>query len=208
LALGGLAGWYFRLQVVQHDDFARQSEANRIKPRPVVPARGLMYDRKGRLLADNVPAYRLDRPPAAAGGIPRMRRGLSQGEGRLLADNVPAYRLDVTPEDAGDIPRMLRELSQVVELSPEEIERFEAARRATRSFRAITLKQRLSDEEVARFAVDRWRFPGVEVVAYLNRRYLYGDLLAHVIGYVGRTDEGDVERYGKDHVLFPHTGRT
>lgn len=174
LALGGLAGWYFRLQVVQHDDFARQSEANRIKPRPVVPARGLIYDRKGR----------------------------------LLADNVPAYRLDVTPEDAGDIPRMLRELSQVVELSPEEIERFEAARRATRSFRAITLKQRLSDEEVARFAVDRWRFPGVEVVAYLNRRYLYGDLLAHVIGYVGRTDEGDVERYGKDHVLFPHTGRT
>src|SRR5690606_12738614 len=174
LARGGLAGWYFRLQVVQHDDFARQSGANRIKPRPVVPARGLIYDRKGR----------------------------------LLADNVPAYRLDVTPEDAGDIPRMLRELSQVVELSPEEIERFEAARRATRSFRAITLKQRLSDEEVARFAVDRWRFPGVEVVAYLNRRYLYGDLLAHVIGYVGRTDEGDVERYGKDHVLFPHTGRT
>ncbi|NLW96495.1 MAG: penicillin-binding protein 2, partial [Xanthomonadaceae bacterium] len=50
LALGGLAGWYFRLQVVQHDDFARQSEANRIKPRPVVPARGLIYDRKGRLL--------------------------------------------------------------------------------------------------------------------------------------------------------------
>ena len=174
LALAGLAAWYFRLQVVQHDDYARQSEANRIKPRPVVPARGLIYDRKGR----------------------------------LLADNVPAYRIDVTPEDAGDISRMLAELAQVVELSPEEIERFEEARRATRGFRAITLKQRLSDEEVARFAVDRWRFPGVEVVAYLNRRYLHGELLAHVIGYVGRTDEGDVERYGKDHILFPHTGRT
>ena len=174
LALVGLAAWYFRLQVVQYDDYARQSEANRIKPRPVVPARGLIYDR----------------------------------EGRLLADNVPAYRLDVTPEDAGDIDRMLAGLSQVVELSPEEIERFEAARRATRSFRAITLKPRLSDEEVARFAVDRWRFPGVEVVAYLNRRYLHGDLLAHVIGYVGRTDESDVERYGQEQVLFPHTGRT
>lgn len=174
LALAGLAAWYFRLQVVHHDDYARQSEANRIKPRPVVPARGLIYDRRGR----------------------------------LLADNVPAYRIDVTPEDAGDIPRMLAALSQVVALSPEEIARFEAARKATRSFRAITLKQRLSDEEVARFAVDRWRFPGVEVVAYLNRRYLHADLLAHVIGYVGRTDESDVERYGPDQVLFPHTGRT
>src|SRR5690606_15947740 len=174
LAFLGLSAWYSNLQVVDYGEYAPRSEANRTKPRPVVPARGLIYDRKGR----------------------------------LLADNVPAYRLDVTPEDAGDIDRLVAELSQVVELSPEEIERFEAARRATRSFRAITLKQRLSDEEVARFAVDRWRFPGVEVVAYLNRRYLYGDLLAHVIGYVGRTDEGDVERYGKDHVLFPHTGRT
>ncbi|WP_202845341.1 penicillin-binding protein 2 [Luteimonas saliphila] len=174
LALAGLAAWYFRLQVIEHDEYARQSEANRVKPRPVVPARGLIYDRKGR----------------------------------LLADNVPAYRIDVTPEDAGDIPRMLAALSEVVELTPEEIARFEVTRKATRSFRAITLKQRVSDEEVARFAVDRWRFPGVEVVAYLNRRYLHGDLLAHVIGYVGRTDEDDVERYGKDQVLFPHTGRT
>ena len=174
LSLLGLAAWYFRLQVVDHDEYARASEANRIKPHPVVPARGLIYDRKGR----------------------------------LLADNVPAYRIDVTPEDAGDIPRMLAQLSQVVALTPEEIARFEAARKATRSFRSITLKARVSDEEVARFAVDRWRFPGVEVVPYLNRRYLHGDLFAHVIGYVGRTDEGDVERYGRDQILFPHTGRT
>ncbi|MGY1519330.1 penicillin-binding protein 2 [Luteimonas sp. A482] len=174
LGLLGLAGWYFRLQVLEHDEYARLSEANRIKPRPVVPARGLIYDRQGR----------------------------------LLADNIPAYRIDVTPEDAGDIARMLAQLSQVVRLSPEEIARFEAARKGTRSFRAITLKARVSDEEVARFAVDRWRFPGVEVVPYLNRRYLHGDLFAHVIGYVGRTDENDVERYGRDQILFPHTGRT
>ena len=174
LGLLGLAGWYFRLQVVDHDEYARLSEANRIKPHPVVPARGLIYDRNGR----------------------------------LLADNVPAYRIDVTPEDAGDIPRMLEALSQVVTLTPEEIARFEVARKATRSFRSITLKARVSDEEVARFAVDRWRFPGVEVVPYLNRRYLHGELFAHVIGYVGRTDENDVARYGRDQILFPHTGRT
>ena len=173
-ALGALSAWYFKLQVVDHEDYARRSEANRIKPRPVVPARGLIYDRQGR----------------------------------LLADNVPAYRLDVTPEDAGDIDALVAGLSEVLELSPQEIERFHRERRATRSFRAITLKARVSDEEVARFAVDRWRFPGVEVVPYLTRRYLHGDLFAHVIGYVGRTDESDVQRYGASHVLFPHTGRT
>lgn len=173
-AFAGLATWYFKLQVIDHEAYAMRSEANRIKPRPVVPARGLIYDRNGK----------------------------------LLADNVPAYRLDVTPEDAGDIEALVAGLSQVVALTPQEIERFHRERRATRSFRAITLKQRVSDEEVARFAVDRWRFPGVEVVPYLTRRYLHGDLFAHVIGYVGRTDESDVVRYGQSQVLFPHTGRT
>ncbi|NLG59188.1 MAG: penicillin-binding protein 2, partial [Gammaproteobacteria bacterium] len=81
-------------------------------------------------------------------------------------------------------------------------------RRARRGFQPVTLKLRVTEEEAARFAVDRWRFPGVEVVPYLNRRYPHGELFAHVIGYVGRTDEGDVERYGESHVLFPYTGRT
>jgi penicillin-binding protein 2 len=174
LSLAGLAGWYFKLQVVDHDDYAKRSEANRIKPRPVVPGRGLIYDRKGR----------------------------------ILADNVPAYRLDVTPEDAGDPKQLLAELSKIVALSPEDIDRFERTRKATRSFRAVTLKLRISDEEAARFAVDRWRFPGVELVPYLNRRYPYGEMFAHVIGYVGRTDEDDIAQYGEEHSVFTHTGRT
>ncbi|HOZ25051.1 MAG TPA: penicillin-binding protein 2, partial [Thermomonas sp.] len=66
-ALGGLAAWYFRLQVVQHAEFATRSEANRLRLVPVAPARGLIYDRKGRLLADNVAAWRLDAVPERAG---------------------------------------------------------------------------------------------------------------------------------------------
>lgn len=174
LALLVLAGWYFRLQVVQHGEFARQSEANRIKPRPVIPGRGLVYDRQGR----------------------------------VLADNVPAYRLEVTPEDAADTETLVEGLSAIFELDPAEVERFAAERRARRGFQPVTLKLRVTEEEAARFAVDRWRFPGVEVVPYLNRRYPHGELFAHVIGYVGRTDESDVERYGESHVLFPYTGRT
>ena len=129
LALGGLAGWYFKLQVLDHADYAKRSEANRIKPRPVVPARGVIYDRKGR----------------------------------ILADNVPAFRLDVVPEDAGDPKALVAELSKIIALAPEDIERFERERKANRSFRALTLKLRLSEDEVARFAVDQWRFPGVSV---------------------------------------------
>jgi penicillin-binding protein 2 len=172
--LCGLAGWYFRLQVLQHDDYARRSEANRIKPRPVVPGRGLVYDRAGR----------------------------------ILADNVPAFRLDVTPDEAGDPERLVRALSEVVSLDEEDIRRFHAARRGARGFHAIPLKLRIGDEEAARFAVERWRFPGVELVPYLTRRYPEGDLFAHVVGYVGRTDEDDIARYGEGHAVFTHTGRT
>ena len=174
LALGVLAGWYFKLQVVDHDIYAKRSEANRIKPRPVVPGRGLILDRKGR----------------------------------ILAENEQAYRLDVTPEEAGDMRQLLAGLSRIIALSPDDIARFDRERKGQRSFRAVTLKLRLSEDEMARFALDRWRFPGVEVVPYLNRHYPYGDLFAHVVGYVGRTDQADVDRYGASHLLFPQTGRT
>jgi penicillin-binding protein 2 len=173
LAIGGLGGWYFKLQVLDHADYAKRSEANRIKPRPVVPARGIIYDRKGR----------------------------------ILADNVPAFRLDVVPEEAGDAKALVAALSRIVALSPEEIERFERERRANRPFRAVTLKLRLSEEEVARFSVDQWRFPGVSVEPYLTRRYPYGPLFAHIVGYVGRTDEKDIKEYGEGQALFTHTGR-
>jgi penicillin-binding protein 2 len=174
LALGGLALWYFKLQVIEHADYATRSQANRIKPRPVIPGRGLILDRKGR----------------------------------VLADNVPAYRLDVTPEQAGDIPALLAKLSKIIALSPDDIAHFNADRKATRGFRAITLKLRISDDEAARFAVDRWRYPGVDLVPYLSRRYPYGALFAHVIGYVGRIDEADLAKLGTTSTAFTHTGKS
>ena len=85
LCLFGLAGWYFKLQVVDHAEYATRSEANRIKPRAVVPARGSIFDRKGRLLAENVPAFRLDVLPEKAGNNQRLiaeRAGSAPGRGR------------------------------------------------------------------------------------------------------------------------------
>lgn len=174
LALGGLALWYFKLQVIDHADYATRSEANRIKPRPVVPGRGLIYDRKGR----------------------------------ILADNVPAYRLDVVPAEAGDGKTLIASLSRIIALSPQDIARFEDERRASRGFRAITLKLRITEEEAARFAVDRWRYPGVELVPYLSRVYPHRDLLAHVVGYVGRIDQRDLDQLGEASTPFSHTGKT
>jgi len=174
LALIALAGWYFTLQVIDHEHYARQSAANRIKPVPLVPGRGLIFDRNDA----------------------------------LLAENVHAWRLEVTPEMVENLPAMLESLGERITLSEDDLARFERERRAQRAFKTIPLKLRVSEDDAARFAVDRWRFPGVDVVPYLNRHYLYDDLFAHVIGYVGRTDESDVERFGANQLLYPQTGRT
>lgn len=174
LVLGGLAGWYYRLQVLQHADYATRSESNRIKLRPVLPGRGLILDRKGR----------------------------------ILADNVPAYRLDVQPDRAGDPKKLITGLSRVIALSDDDIAHFNAERKATGGIRPITLKLRIDDDEAARFAVEQWRFPGVELVPYLNRRYPYGALLAHIVGYVGRVDEQDMKVLGDAGHVFTHVGKT
>ncbi|WP_425603878.1 penicillin-binding protein 2 [Stenotrophomonas mori] len=174
LGLGVLGAWYFKLQVLDHDVYATRSEANRIKARPVVPGRGLIYDRKGR----------------------------------LLAENVPAFRLDVTPNKVEDMAATLAGLRTLFDLDDEDIERFEQSRKARRSFIPVTLKLRVSDEEMARFAVDRWRYPGVELEPYLTRRYPYGELLAHVIGYVGRVDDKDLKELGEGNAALTHIGKS
>jgi penicillin-binding protein 2 len=140
----------------------------------VVPGRGLILDRKGR----------------------------------VLADNVPAYRIEVTPFEAGKSDKWLPSLSQIVAISPEDVERFEDERKATRGFKPITLKLRVTEEEAAKFAVDRWRYPGIELVPYLNRRYPYGELLSHVIGYVARIDADDLKQLGEGGAALTHIGKT
>ncbi|MBN5084472.1 penicillin-binding protein 2 [Stenotrophomonas maltophilia] len=174
VCLLGLGGWYFKLQVLDHDVYATRSEANRIKPRPVVPGRGMIYDRNGR----------------------------------LLAENVPAFRLDVTPDKVKDMDATLEGLAKIISISPEELEAFNKSRKARRKFLPVTLKLRMSDEEMARFAVDRWRFPGVELEPYLTRRYPYGDLFAHIIGYVGRVDDKDLEILGEGNAALTHIGKS
>ncbi len=160
LCLLGLAARFHYLQVDRYDDFSARSESNRVSLRRLAPSRGLIYDR----------------------------------EGVLLAENVAAWRLEVVPEQAGDMNDLLNRLRDVMPLSDDDVERFLALRKAKRSFQATPLRLKLSEEEIARFAVERWRFPGVEVVPYLTRHYPLGQELGHLVGYVGRIDEKDLAR--------------
>lgn len=160
LCLAGLAARFVYLQVARHDEFSGRSEKNRISIRHIAPSRGLIYDRNGV----------------------------------LLADNVAAFRLEVVPEQTDNIERTLDALSDVIAVSEDDIARFKALLKAKHAFESLPLRFRLSEDEIARFSVNRWRFPGVDVVPYLTRSYPRGQEFAHVVGYVGRIDATEEER--------------
>jgi penicillin-binding protein 2 len=127
----------------------------------------------------------------------------------LLADNVPAFRLEVVPEQVKDMPALLAELGDVVPLGQDDLDAFKKQLTQSRRFDSVPLKMRLTEDEIARFAVNRWRFPGVDVVPYLTRRYPLGGLFAHVVGYVSRIDANDLDRL--DPVRYKgtsHVGRS
>ncbi|HSM69606.1 MAG TPA: penicillin-binding protein 2, partial [Xanthomonadales bacterium] len=175
LLMAGLASRYVYLQVLRHEDFSTRSESNRVHVQPVAPNRGQIYDRRGR----------------------------------VLAENRPAYRLELIPEEAGDLQQTLAALADVVGLSEEDLERFERTRRRYRDFERIPLRFNLDRAEVARFAVNRHRFSGVEVKPYLARHYPYGAMMTHVLGYVGRLDEADLGRVERANYRgTTHIGKT
>ena len=129
--------------------------------------------------------------------------------GVLLADNTAAFRLEVVPEQAGNVDRMLAALGDVVPLSDDDIQHFNALRRTKRPFDSVPLRLKLSEDEIARFSVERWRFPGVDVVPYLTRAYPFGASFAHVVGYVGRIDANEASRLDADlYAGSSHIGKT
>ncbi len=160
LCFAALAARLFYLQVLRYEHFATLSQDNRIKVLPIPPTRGLIFDRNGV----------------------------------LLAENVPTFQLEIVPEDAGDIPGTLARLKAIVPFTEEDERRFYRLLKRQPRFIGIPLKEDLTEEEVARFAVHRHRFPGVDVVARLRRHYPLGPLGAHAVGYVGPIDVDELRR--------------
>jgi penicillin-binding protein 2 len=145
----------FYLQVIAHEHFTTLSEDNRVKLQAIPPNRGLIYDRNGI----------------------------------LLADNLPSYRLEITAEQVDDMKTTLAELAKIIDIRDSDRIRFEKLLRNKPRFEAVPLRFHLSDEEVGRFSVNRYRFPGVDIQAGLARHYPLGKLAVHALGYVGRIDE-------------------
>ena len=159
VAFGLVAARMVYLQVVRHDDLLAQAESNRTAVLPVVPNRGQILDRKGR----------------------------------VLATNFSAYTLEITPSKVEDLDATIDALAEVVEIHPRDKRRFRKLLDESRSFDSLPIRTRLSDDEVARFAVQRYRFPGVDVRARLIRHYPNGDVASHVVGYIGRINQREKE---------------
>ena len=114
--------------------------------------------------------------------------------GVVLASNYSAYTLEITPAKVPDLAQTIDELAHILEITPRDRRRFKKLREEGKSFESIPLRSRLSDDEVARFAAQRYRFPGVDIKARLFRNYPYGELASHVIGYIGRINTSEKEK--------------
>ena len=160
-----LAARMVHLQVFRHDDLATQAEANRVAVVPIVPNRGLIVDRNGVVLATNYSAYTLEITPARA----RISGAAGAAAADALVDDL-ATVLDITPRDRRRFKRLLDE---------------------AKSVESLPIRTKLSDEEVARFTAQRFRFPGVEIKARLFRQYPLGEVGSHLLGYIGRINQAE-----------------
>lgn len=113
--------------------------------------------------------------------------------GEVLAANYSAYTLEITPGKVSNLERALDELAQIIEVSPKDRRRFNKLMEESRNFESLPIRNRLTETEVARFAVNRYRFPGFEIRARLFRQYPYGEIASHAIGHIGRINDADVK---------------
>lgn len=114
--------------------------------------------------------------------------------GVVLATNYSAYTLEITPSRVADLEETIEALGRLVEIHPRDKRRFKKLREESRNFESLPIRTRLTDEEVARFAAQRFRFPGVDIKARLFRSYPNGELASHVVGYIGRINLAEKER--------------
>ncbi|HET8871009.1 MAG TPA: penicillin-binding protein 2 [Aquabacterium sp.] len=113
--------------------------------------------------------------------------------GVVLANNYSAYTLEITPSKVDDVEATIDELAKIVDIQARDRRRFKRLREESKSFESIPIRTRLTDEEVARFTAQRFRFPGVDIQARLFRHYPYGELASHVLGYIGRINQKEAE---------------
>jgi len=169
-----LAARFAWLQVVRHDQLSLQAEENRIQLVPIAPTRGLIVDRHGV----------------------------------VIAQNVSAYTLELQPGRIENLEQTIAEISSLVEISVKDRRRFRRLFDDSKSAESIPLKSRLTDEEVAILAANRFRLPGVEVRARLFRSYPLGETASHLIGHIGRISPADKLRLEESEQSGQYIGST
>lgn len=159
LLTSGLIIRLIYLQIVGHEHYSSLAKDNSIKIVPLIPTRGIIYDRRGK----------------------------------ILAENTPSYSLELIPEKIIDLNDTLIRLQKLLNIPDEKIELYQKLRKRQKRFTSTPLLLNMTNEELAKFAVARPFFPGVDIQTRLVRHYPYSDLAAHVIGYVGRINETELK---------------
>ena len=163
--LGILLSRYYNLQVVNYENYATQSDNNRILVQTTSPKRGLIYD----------------------------------ANGQLLAENRPSYALSLTLEHIDDLAHTIEQLKALIDIGDDDVKAFKkSVKSSRRPYQAIPLKYRLTEEEIARIAVNEYHLPGVEVEAHLVRNYPNPYLFAHTVGYVGKVNDREWKRFTEE----------
>jgi penicillin-binding protein 2 len=126
--------------------------------------------------------------------------------GVVLARNYSAYTLEIFPQRVAGLEATINALAEVIDIQPKDRQRFRKLRQELKGAESIPIKTRLSDEEVARFSANAFRFPGVEIKARLYRQYPMGEVASHVIGYIGRINDADLARLEDDGELKNYKG--
>jgi penicillin-binding protein 2 len=114
--------------------------------------------------------------------------------GVVLANNYSAYTLEISPAKVANIDTLIDDLAQVVDIQNRDRKRFRRLLDESKNFDSLPIRTKLSDEEVARFLAQRFRFPAVEVKARLFRNYPFGEVGSHLLGYIGRINPAEKER--------------
>ena len=138
--------------------------------------------------------------------IPPNRGLILDRNGVVLARNYSAYTLEIMPAKVSDLESTINGLAEVVDIQPRDRSRFKKLLAETRNADSLPIRTRLTDEEVARFAANRYRFAGVEIKARLFRQYPFEALASHVIGYIGRINDKDQERLAEQGVDANYRG--
>jgi penicillin-binding protein 2 len=125
--------------------------------------------------------------------IPAARGLILDRAGEVIAGNQPAYQLELVPEEVPDIAQTLQSLVEIGLIRAEDIDELERTIDSSRSFDSVPIRLRMSDEDVARFAVRRFEFPGLDIKTRQTRWYPNGNLAVHALGYVGAISEQDLK---------------